>query len=118
MCRTRILFVIVAGRLIAVFEEAPPSIVKGILIGDRTTFIRSPRLPGPCSVYQILFQERTSRINERNLRYKVIRQNSNAYAYTLLLVFGLVRDYFTDDAIARTIGGTNRIPGWGQNLLP
>jgi hypothetical protein len=81
-------------------------------------FISTGRLPGPCSVYAIIFQRRTTSINDRGLLYLLITQNSNAYAYTLLLAFELVKDYFTDDAITRAIGGVNRIPGWGQDLMP
>jgi hypothetical protein len=68
-------------------------------------FIRSPRLPGPCALYAILFTQRSDSINQRRLTYELLQQNSNAYAYTLLLAFGLVNEYFTDDAIDRLIGG-------------
>ena len=80
-------------------------------------FIRSTRLAGPCSVYQIVFQRRTNRINNKELRYLLVTQNSNAYAYTILLAFGLTITQFTNDKIIRVLGDLNRLPGWGENLL-
>ena len=73
-------------------------------------------LRGNCTEINLSFTKTMFAINNKNIDYALLSNNSNAYAYTLLLKAGLNPDGITDD-IENKIGTFGFYSGWGIDLL-